>query len=184
MRIRIVCSPGNAAHLVFADFTILQQIRKLRGHGVHANAESGKRFRPQLGYLATGLFIGSIFVGECEWRAVGQVAPAVTVFVDVAKHVEQGLRTRRIVLLIGRMKGRLITNDARRNRALRGDGLTASYDVDLLIEVVAKNQRAPEGDILRSISANDRIFKIERVKDDLGRFFAEYTDAAFLHCSR
>ena len=67
---------------------------------------------------------------------------------------------------------------------MHGDCLPAPDDVDLLITIMRKNQRAPERGILRLVTANDGVIKIERVEHNLWLLLAEDPQVALLHFSR
>ena len=118
------------------------------------------RLAPQLLLLARQL-VGLRRVFDQQRRAIGAVAPAVAIAVDVAVGVEQGLGARRVVVAHLALPRRVVPGELRRDDALRGNRLAAPDQGDFLLHVIGQRQRAAQCDLVGRVAADHRMLHAE-----------------------
>src|SRR5688572_17343472 len=142
LRVRIVRDPRRLRGHVVADLLVLEQVGELHRDRVRPQPDLGERLHEELGLLPVLLAAGVVLVPDHEGLAVGLLAPAVAVAVEVAEHVQQRLRLGHVALLgFGAERG-VIAHDTRGHRRLRRDGLALADDLDLALAVVREHHRA------------------------------------------
>jgi hypothetical protein len=110
------------------------------------------------------------FQSSSNWRdddegtAIGQVAPAVAVAVDVAVHVEQRLGPGDAVHAVLAAISRVVAVASGRDGTLRRDRLAAADAADLGLHVAGQADGAAQRDLVGRHPADDRIVHVEVVQ--------------------
>ena len=167
-----VGAPAHAPHLQLAGVGGLQVLRPLGDLELDAHLQRIHVLLPELDELAVAA-IGLGRVLEHQRAAVGQVAPAVAVLVDVAIQVQQRLGAGRVVLAHLGLEGLVVAGHARRDDALRRDRLALAGQPHLALDVHAQRDRAAQRDLLRRVAADDRVLHVEVGRRDVRALVAD-----------
>ena len=154
-------------HHQLAGTRRLQILRPLLRQELDADADRAHVALPLFVVLARAL-VGLRRHAQHQRRAVGQVAPAVAVAVDIAVHVEQRLRARRAVVAHLALERRVVAAGVRHDARLRRNGLALSHQPDLALDVVGEADRAAQRDLVGRVATDDRIFHVEVGHRDVG----------------
>ena len=154
--VRAGSTHGDAPHHQFASTRRLQVLRPFGNLEHHLELEGVHVALPDLGELAR-LVIGLGRIFQHQRLAVGHIAPAVPVLVDIAVHVEKRQGAGAVKQAHLGAKGRVVAVSRGLYRPLGNDGLVAARQPHLLAGVVAQRNRAPQRHLVGRIAANHRV---------------------------
>ena len=156
--VRIVGAPRRLPHHELARLRGLQVLDERRGVELDADADRVDRLAPQLVVLAVDDAAGGR-VADDERLAVRH-APVAVGAALVAEAVEQPVGEVGIAL-VERAVVRIVADHARRDRHLGGHRHAAPDHVDVLVDLVREDDRAPQRDLLLREAADDGIAEVE-----------------------
>ncbi len=153
-------APGHAPHHQLAGAALLQLLGPLGDAEFDLHVDRVHRLLPQILLRAREL-VGLRRILQQQRRAVGLVAPAVAVLVDIAVQVEQRLGARSVVLAHLGLQLRVVAREQRRDDALRRNRLAAAQHGDLALVVVGQRDRAAQRHALGRVAADHRMLHAE-----------------------
>ena len=123
-------------------------------------SHNGQALLPQLIVLAVDLLWlrGAL---EHQGRAVGQLAPTVTVAIQVAVHVQQGLGAGGVEVTHLAAELRVIAGGVRQDRRVGLNRLAASNQCNLSPHVVGQADGSAQGDLACGVAADHRVVHVE-----------------------
>ena len=169
--------PAHAPHHQLAGARIFQVLRPLGGLEVDPQADRGHALLPQFVELARQL-IGLGGHLQQQRAAVGLLAPAVAIAVDVTEGIEQGACPRPRERAHVAAESGIKSGHRRRHRRVRGHRLALAHQPDFFVDVVCQRNRASQRDLLGRVAADQRMLHVEQRHVDVGARRAVHADAA------
>ena len=170
-------APAHAPHHQLAGAAGLQLLGPLGHLELDAQAQCVHVLLPQLAQLARGL-VGRGRIFQLQRLAIGRLAPAVAVAVDVAVQVEQRLGARQVVFAHLALEGAVVAPGAGRDRRLRRHRLAAPHQRDLALHVHRQRDGAAQRHLVRRGAADERMLHAEVGDRHVGARHALHADAA------
>ena len=154
-----VADIAERPHLELARSAHLEQIGPFLLDELESQTDAVHAFLPQLVELAVDRRRSRSDL-ERQRSAVGKVAPAVSVAIDIAELVEQRPRPCGIEANVA-AELRIIPGHVRRDGLRRRLTLALSHDTDLVLGVVRHADRATQRNLVVAVASDDRIPHVE-----------------------